>query len=133
MRFPFVTRAHHDEMVARLKDQVKGLAMRLYPEGIPEETQLVLGIRVEAKVVVEKERKLTDDEKAIAEMKADQERDRANLARIRRTSPSQLGSVLARYMAKWGTQTAIAASKPSPAMILFAEAEAEALSESPQA
>ena len=136
LKFPFVTRARYEEEVARLKDQIKGLAMRVYPEGVPEEAQLVLGIRVEAKPAqVQSEPEMTDDEKAVAQMKADQANDKANLERIRRTRPSLLGKAMADYMQKWGTATFGVSAKvaSSPVAKLFADAEADALKTIPEA
>src|SRR5712692_7929697 len=116
MPFPFVSRAHHEEVVRGMKEQIVGLAKLLYPNGVPEEFQLLVGIHIEAQgEKPEPERPLTDDEQAIAEMKADHERDKANLARIKRLRPSQLGPAMANYHQKWGYLKATAAAAPSPA------------------
>jgi hypothetical protein len=127
MKLPFVTRSHHEEVVSALKDRLTACAKLLYPNGVPQEFQLLLGIHIEqAKVVTEPE--LTDDEKAVEEMKAEQARDRAELDRLRRLSPSKLGPALARMMTKYGQMGAYTAVKQSPASAIFAKAEAEAIS-----
>lgn len=128
MRFPFVTRAHHETVVTAMKQQLEGLAKLLYPRGVPQEFQLLLGIQIEASAnQPEPEPELTDDQKAMAEMKAQQAADRARLERIRRTRPSQLGAALSDYMRKWSWQKATGSVAPSPVSSLFARAEAEAL------
>lgn len=129
MRWPFITRAHHEDIVTRMRDQIMGLAMRLYPEGVPKETQLVLGIHMEVPAQSKAaEPELTEDEKAIAEMKAAQVRDWAQVQRIKRTRPSQLGLALSDYMSRWGYQRPGSQNAaPSPAIAIFAQAEAEAL------
>lgn len=128
MRFPFVTRAHHEAVVGKMQKQLEGVAKLLYPQGVPEEFQLLLGIHIEAKdSQPAPEPELTDDQKAIAEMKAEQAADKARLERIRRTRPSQLGPALASYMQKWGFQQAAVSARQSPATAIFAQAEAEAL------
>lgn len=130
MRLPFVTRAHHEEIVGAMKAQLTACAKLLYPNGVPEEFQLLLGIHIEQpQIVAEPERELSDDEKAIAEMKAEQARDRANLARIKRTHPSQLGPAIARMMEKYGHQSAYMAAKQSPAGAVFAKAAEDAMRE----
>ncbi len=48
MRFPLVTRAHHETVVQAMKQQMEGLAKLLYPRGVPPEFQLRLGIQIEA-------------------------------------------------------------------------------------
>jgi len=135
MKFPFVTRAHHEEVVRLLRSQITGLARTIYAGGeVPEEFQLLLGIHIEPKSAsIAPERELTEDEKALAEMKAEQARDLAALARIKRTRPSQLGTALAAHMEKWGARSALAASKPSPISVsesdaasMFAQAAADA-------
>lgn len=129
MRFPFVTRAHHEEVVNAMKDQLTACSKLLYPSGVPEEFQLLLGIKIDAQAQVasEPEREPSEDEKAIAAMKAERARDEANLARIRRTRPSQLGPAIAAMMEKYGHQQAAAATRQSPASVLFAKAKEEAL------
>jgi hypothetical protein len=129
MRLPLITRAHHEEVVRALKDRLTACAKLLYPNGVPEEFQLLLGIHIEqaaqeAKVA---EREPTEDEKAIAQMRTERSRDEAELARIKRTRPSQLGPAIARMMEKYGQRSAAAATRQSPAIALFAQAEEEAL------
>lgn len=128
MRFPLVTRSRHEQEVSRLTDQIRALAKLLYPQGVPEEFQLLLGVRIDTaeRETAEPERSLTDDEKMIAEMKAEQERDQANLARIKRTRPSLLGAEIARHMKKWGGITVATPAKTEAAEV-FSKAEAEAL------
>lgn len=138
MKFPFVSRSQHEETVKALKKQITGLAKLLYPDGVPEEFQLLLGIHIEARAdAPPREPELTEDQKAVAEMKAEQARDRANLDRIKRLRPSQLGQALTTYMEKWGSASRFTANvKPataSPAMELFAKAEREALGQIPEA
>jgi hypothetical protein len=121
MKLPFLTRARHEEVVS-------ALAKLLYPDGVPQEFQMLLGIHIEqAQAQVAAEPELTDDEKAIEEMKAEQARDQAEIALIRRVRPSQLGPALARMMEKYGHQSAYTAVKQSPASAIFAKAEEEAI------
>jgi creatinine amidohydrolase/Fe(II)-dependent formamide hydrolase-like protein len=123
LKFPFVTRARHEEVVS-------ALAKLLYPNGVPREFQMLLGIHIDeeqAQTQVAAEPELTDDEKAIEEMKAEQARDQAEIALIRRVRPSQLGPALARMMEKYGHQSAYTAVKQSPASAIFAKAEEEAI------
>lgn len=129
MPFPLVTRSHHDETVRALKDKLTACAKLLYPNGVPEEFQLLLGIKIEAQTQVasEPEREPTEDERVVAAMKAERARDEANLARIKRTRPSQLGPAIAAMMEKYGHQAASAAVRQSPATAIFAKAEEEAL------
>lgn len=134
MRLPFISRAHHEEIVSRMRDQIRALAMRVYPDGITEEVSLLLGIPASVTPVrLEPEPELTDDQIEIARMKAEQANDWAEVQRIKRTRPSQLGPAMARHMQKWGAQrfggSAMPAdtSEPSPAIAIFQQAEAEAL------
>ena len=130
MPFPFVSRAHHEAVVKDLRSKLEGCARLLYPDGVPEEFQLLLGIQLEQKAsspAPVPERELTDDEKAIEEMKAEQAADWAEIVRIERTRPSQLGAAMARHMAKWGAaRFATPTTGQSPARAVFAKAEAEA-------
>jgi hypothetical protein len=121
VRLPFVSRAHHEEVVALLRSQLAGLARTLYEGDVPEEFQMLLGISIpstgkKAVAKLQAEPDLTPDQKIeeeAAERKAAIQRD---LESRRRTRPSTLGPQLERVM-KQTTYYAARAANPAVAQM----------------
>lgn len=92
MKFPFVTRAHHEEVV-------EALARLLYPQGVPKEFQLLLGLQLgeaaPAPVIEpEDEEDKAPDAKLYRKIKNDNEAFKARLSSLKRTSPSRVGPAI---------------------------------------
>src|SRR5437868_11480687 len=86
MPFPFVTRSHHEEVVRLLKSQLTGVAKLLYPEGVPEEFQLLLGIEIPASPQLKLQAEPESEPAAIVEEDKEEETqpNRAKEEEIRR-------------------------------------------------
>lgn len=130
MKFPFVTRAHHEEVVHLLRSQIRGLARTLYAGEVPEEFQMLLGIEIPKPTNPVPEPKaaepvLTQDQKIEAEAEERQMDAKAKLASIMRTNPSRLGPALEQVM-KQTTMYAARAANPHVAQI-FDTARKDAL------
>lgn len=131
MSFPFMFRSDHDEIVGELRARIIGLAKLLYPTGVPQEFQLLLGVSIPdspsmvTAAVEEVEPTLTPIQKA-EEEEAERQRDlRAELTSRMRTRPSTVGPALERIMY---AEPIYAARAAHPAVArLFTEAKAEAL------
>src|SRR2546430_4555911 len=130
MRFPFVTRSHHEEVVCLLKSQITGLAKLLYPEGVPEEFQLLLGIEIPVSPQLKLQAEPEPEPAAIIE-EVEQEETHPNRAKeeeirrlrsVARTNPSRLGRELERAMARDAMQRANSAH---PSHAIFRQARAE--------
>lgn len=121
MLFPFVTRSHHEAVVKSLKDQITALAKLLYPQGVPEEFQLLVGIHIEenSKPVTEEKKPEAPDEKLFQAIKDEKEAFRAKLRAARRTSPSRIGPMIA---AEAQRRTMRDAELAHPAQTVFANA-----------
>ena len=103
MKFPFISRWYHEAVTNQLRSQVLGLAKLLYPEGVPEEVQLLLGITIPASTASttpetpEEEPEETTDPEQQAEEEKREERIR-RLTSLRRRSPSRVGPAIAAMM-----------------------------------
>lgn len=91
--FPFLTRAHHNEVVKGLRNQIIALAKLLYPEGVPEEFQLLLGVEIPQSVkepapISEPEAQLTPEQMIAETMENERAADQRKLTSIARTKPS---------------------------------------------
>jgi len=129
MPFPFVTRSHHEEVVRLLKSQLTGVAKLLYPEGVPEEFQLLLGIEIPAspqlKLQAEPEpaARVTEEvEQEETQPNRAKEEEIRRLRSLARTNPSRLGRELERAMARDAMQRANSAH---PSHAIFRQARAE--------
>jgi hypothetical protein len=119
MKFPLVSRAHHERVVT-------ALAKLLYPEGVPAEFQLLLGVEIPQQEsattpvhdVATSEPLPTEDDEA-AEQRLENIR---RLTSLRRTAPSKLGPELARIM-----QADAMRGAHRPAKQIFAAAKEQAL------
>lgn len=135
MKFPFVFRSHHDEMVAELRRQLVDRERELHrlTDLIFKNTfgvQLHDTIAEAAQPLEAPEVPLSPEKEA--ELKAEQEAadERARLTSIWRTRPSQLGPYLERAMKK-STRRRAQAARPihavTPAGQVFSTAMEEAL------
>lgn len=128
MKFPFVTRSHHEEVVNLLRSQLAGLARTLYGGDVPKEFQMLLGIEIPdtgEKPVEPKEPVLTHDEQIEEEEAQRQARNRAELTSRMRTRPSTVGPAMERIM-KETTYDAAKAANPAVAL-MFEQAKKDAL------
>ena len=132
MRFPFVTRRHHEEVVCLLKSQITGLAKLLYPEGVPEEFQLLLGIEIptgaQPRLQVEPEPIVEEEDKPEETGETNRAEEIRRLRSVARTNPSRLGRELERAMARDAVTRATSAHPSThPSQAIFRQARAEAV------
>lgn len=136
MKFPFVLRSQHDEMVEDLRRQIADqqqelhrLKDRIFQEiwGIQLHDSLP---KAEAQTSAPAEPEVEEEARDL-----DKEADQRELRTIRRLRPSQLGPALERRMVKKVHDMALAALPPrtqpgqpaNPAREIFAKAKKEAL------
>src|SRR5207302_6605725 len=112
-----------------LKSQLTGVAKLLYPEGVPEEFQLLLGIEIPAspqlKLQAEPEpaARVTEEvEQEETQPNRAKEEEIRRLRSLARTNPSRLGRELERAMARDAMQRANSAH---PSHAIFRQARAE--------
>jgi hypothetical protein len=131
MKFPFVTRAHHQAIVGQLRSQIIGLARTVY-EGrdVPEEFQLILGVEIPKRPHIAepepvKEKPLTAAQQAEEEEGERQQAVTTRLRSIARTNPSRLGPALEQVMK---TTAVFQARGANPAVAqMFDQARTDAL------
>lgn len=128
MKFPFVTRAHHEEVVNLLRSQLAGLARTLYGGDVPKEFQMLLGVEIPdtgEKAPEPKDQPMTRDQQIEEEEAQRQMANRAELKSLMRTSPSKVGPRLEQMM-KQTTYYAAKAANPAVAL-MFEQAKKDAL------
>jgi hypothetical protein len=130
-KFPLVTRAHHEEVVALLKTQLERTEKELHRlEDLIFQKQF--GVQLHD-TLPEAENTVLQAPETVDEGDAqewEERREKARLASIARTSPSQLGPALEQQMTRRAQRMAKAAHPAHgvhPAQELFAKAKSEAL------
>lgn len=127
MRFPFVSRVYHEATVNGLRKQIIGLARVLYPNGVPEEFQLLLGVEIPTTEVaspVAAPAPTPSSTDQAEEEEAERIRDiKAELRSRMRTRPSTVGPFMEQVM-RQTTILQTRAAHPSVAK-MFAQAESE--------
>jgi hypothetical protein len=130
MKLPFVTRSHHEEVVAMKDRQITGLARTLYGGDVPEEMQLILGISIPATgkqaEPAEEEKPLSDEDKLVRETKSKENEFKRRLEIARRVRPSQVGPMLAAEKVRRIKESANLAN---PAKAVFAQAREKAINQ----
>jgi hypothetical protein len=129
MRFPFVTREHHDDVVRIMRSQLEGLLRQLYPQGVPAEAYLLLGMKEEACALPQPKLQGEPEDKPPTEeqvLKEERNEDRRRLTSLRRTSPTRFAKEMGRVMVRDMTR---GLRRPEPRHI-FEKAHAEATAES---
>lgn len=130
MLFPWLSRRQHDAEVKALRNQVVALAKLLYPNGVPEEFQLLVGIEIphsdsatSASVTTAGPEPLTAAQQAEDEEEGRIRGLQTELRSRMRTRPSTVGPYLERIM----KQTSLLQSRAAHPTVakIFAQADAE--------
>jgi hypothetical protein len=131
VKFPFILRSHHEEVIHLLRSQIEGLARTLYNGDVPEEFQLLLGMKIPKSARPStppespQEPSLTREQQFEEEETTRQRDLRAELAARVRTRPSTVGPRMEQVM-KQTTMYAARAANPGVAQ-MFDAARQDAL------
>lgn len=131
MKFPFVSRSHHEDVVA-LKDLIiaeRGIRVQALETELHRLKDLIFknnfGVQIHDTIPepqMEPEPVLTEEEKQVQEYQQQKDYEKARLASIAATRPSALGDALSRELKRDTEQRARAAN---PVRQVFASARAE--------